>query len=297
MARHDAGRHVATRSDGLETNGKAANEAETDVGGSAAQRPKNTARAFARCSGYSFRVLRESTQADRAFRRTLRGARLASISVLAGAIATLASLVGVAYVATVGSQAGAFDAHALRFASHGTLDHTVGTRAHSTHDEKSQRASLHSVQERRIGGIVLVDVGSDVISLDDELEAQRDAALRDGGRVVVWLIVEDCKMCGAIEAALESSHMQDALTGTRIVRLDAADFIAELSRIGVPLDAFPGFVLLDAGGRASDYLHADEWDDDIPQSIAPVLKSFVDGTYVKRRMPWRGGLHEDETPI
>ena len=117
------------------------------------------------------------------------------------------------------------------------------------------------------------------------------------GRVVMWLIVEDCKMCSAIEAALETPQMQDALSGTRVVRLDAADFIAELSRIGVPLDAFPSFVLLDAGGRASDYLHAEEWDDDIPQSIAPVLKSFVDGTYVKRRMPWRGGLHEDETPI
>ena len=242
-------------------------------------------------------MLRESTQADRATRRTLRGARLASISVLAGAIATLASLLGVAYVAAVGSQQGAFDAHALRFASHGSLDPAVGARAHSVHDEKSQPASLHAVQERRVGSIVLVDVGTDVISLDDELEAQRDAALRDGGRVVVWLIVEDCKMCSAIEASLETPQMQDALSGTRVVRMDAADFIAELSRIGVPLDAFPSFVLLDAGGRASDYLHAEEWDDDIPQSIAPVLKSFVDGTYIKRRMPWRGGLHEDETPI
>jgi hypothetical protein len=245
-------------------------------------------------------VLRESTLSDRAFRRTLRGARLASISVLAGGLATLASLLGVAYVAAVGSQSGAFDTRALRFASHGALERAVSARAksaHDAHDAQTEHAPLRSVQEKHVGGITIVDVGADVISLDDELDGQQAQATRDGTRLVLWLVVEDCKPCGSIEAALGSGEMQDALQGTRLVRLDAADFIAELSRIGVPLDAFPSFVLLDAGGRAVDYLHGGEWDEDIPRNIAPVLKSFVEGTYVKRRMPWRGGLHEDETAI
>jgi hypothetical protein len=216
-------------------------------------------------------VLRESTLSDRAFRRTLRGARLASISVLAGALATLGSLLAVAYVAAVGSQSGAFDARALRFANQGALERAVSARSKSAHDTKTEHAPLRSVQEKHVGSVTIVDVGPDVVSLDDELDGQRAQARSDGSRLVLWLIVEDCKPCGAIEAALESSEMQDALQGTRLVRLDAADFIAELSRIGVPLDAFPSFVLLDAGGRAVDYLHGGEWDEDIPQNIAPVL--------------------------
>jgi hypothetical protein len=63
------------------------------------------------------------------------------------------------------------------------------------------------------------------------------------------------------------------------------------------MDAFPAFVLLGRDGHAADYLHDGEWDDDVPENIAPVLKSFVEGTYSRRRSPWHGGLHEDETPI
>jgi hypothetical protein len=224
----------------------------------------------------------------------LRGARLASISVLAGATATLASLLAVAYVAAAGTAAGTLDPHSLRLASHGTHGH-VTARFHPT--DAAHKTSLRSVQERRIGNVLLVDVGPDVVSLDDELDGQQKAAAHAGERLLLWLVVEDCKPCAAIEKALEDPEMQSALDGARVVRLDAADFVSELSRLGVPMDAFPSFVILGDDGRAADYLHGGEWDEDVPHNIAPVLKSFADGTYTARRVPWRGGPHDDETAI
>ena len=55
------------------------------------------------------------------------------------------------------------------------------------------------------------------------------------------------------------------------------------------MEVFPAFVLLGRDGHAADYLHDGEWDDDTPEDIAPVLKSFVEGTYSRRRSPWHGG--------
>ncbi len=148
-----------------------------------------------------------------------------------------------------------------------------------------------------MGDVVLVDVGAEIVSLDEEMDRQRALAMRARQRLLLWLVVADCKPCNAVEAALSSPDVQRALGSARLVRLDAVEFMAELSRLGIPMDAFPAFVLLGRDGHAVDYLHGGEWDEDVPGNIAPVLKSFVEGTYSKRRSPWRGGLHEDETPI
>ena len=153
------------------------------------------------------------------------------------------------------------------------------------------------MREQRLGDIVLVDVGAQIASLDEEIDRQRSLAYRSRERLVLWLVVEDCKPCNAVESALTSAELQQAFAHTRLVRLDAMEFLAELARLGVPMDAFPAFVLLGADGHATDYVHGGEWDDDKPENIAPVLKSFLEGTYAKRRAPWHGGPHDDETAI
>lgn len=151
--------------------------------------------------------------------------------------------------------------------------------------------------ERSIGDLVLVEVSPDVGSLDDELQHQRAIARERGQRVLVWVVIADCKPCTAFENALSSTEVQHALAHARIVRLSAVDFLAELSRLGLPMDAFPAFLLVGPDGLPTDYVDGGEWDDDVPQNIAPVLKSFMEGTYRHRRAPWRGGIHDDETPI
>ncbi|HEX4337688.1 MAG TPA: hypothetical protein VH062_17360 [Polyangiaceae bacterium] len=226
-------------------------------------------------------------------RRTIAGARLAAISVAAGAVATVGSLLAVAYLASVGASSSRAERSA-QLASH--------TESRAAYDGARRLDGLpdHSarpVREHRIGELVLVDVGAEIPSLDEELDRQRGLAMRSHERLLLWLVVQDCKSCSAVEAALSSVEVQHALAKSRLVRLDAVEFLAELSRIGVPMDAFPAFVLLGRDGHAADYLHDGEWDDDVPENIAPVLKSFVEGTYSRRRSPWHGGLHEDETPI
>ncbi|HVU05453.1 MAG TPA: hypothetical protein VHE30_27085 [Polyangiaceae bacterium] len=220
----------------------------------------------------------------RAAERALSGARLATVSVISGALATAASLSAVAYVAAAGSAPVVDTRATIRLASHGK-------------PARSEAEGPHPVRERKIGAITLVDVGADVVSLDDELDRQRAVARREEERFVLFLVVSDCKACAAVDDSLESPLLQRALRQTRIVRLDAGDFLAELSRLGVPLDAFPSFVLLGPDGRATDFVDGSEWQKDTPPDIAPVLKSFVEGTYTDRKSPWRGGLHEDETPI
>lgn len=214
------------------------------------------------------------------------------MSVVSGAVATVASLIAVLYVAQVGSSHLAAERDAVRLTSHG-----ASARSARLPRDEDHAGAGRSVQETQIGSVVLVDVGADVASLDDELDRERVRAARAEERLVLWLIVEDCKPCNAVESSLTSPDVQRALGHARLIRLDAAEFLAELARLGIPMDAFPSFVLLGPDGHATDYVDGSEWDEDLPQNIAPVLKNFVEGTYTKRKSPWHGGLHEDETPI
>jgi hypothetical protein len=238
-------------------------------------------------------VHRELERRSNATQRTLAGARLATISVFSGAVATVASLAAVLYLASVGSSRMSAERDAVRLASHG-----AGARsARLPQDEDRGVSGVRSVHETQIGGVILVDVGADVPSLDDEIDRERVRAMRAEERLVLWLVVEDCKPCNAVESSLSSPDVQRALGHARLIRLDAAEFLAELSRLGIPMDAFPSFVLLGPDGHATDYVDGSEWDEDLPQNIAPVLKNFVEGTYTRRKSPWHGGLHDDETPI
>ena len=221
------------------------------------------------------------------------GARLATMAVISGAVATAVSVLAVGYLAAIGSAPRSSPSDGTRLASH----RDPAIQIVSNPSEESSDGVESPVHERRFGGVLVVDIAADVSSLDDELDRQRTLADLSGQRLLLWLVVSECKPCAAFEAALPTSEMQQALAKARLVRLNATDFGAELSRVGIPAEAFPGFALVGPSGYATDYLHGGEWDADISQNIAPVLKSFVDGTYAPRRSPWRGGPHEDETPI
>jgi len=215
--------------------------------------------------------------------------------VFCGALATCVSLLAVAYVAAVGSGSTTPSRDSTRLATQPVVARTA--RLSRLSDVADDAGDVATVRERRVGDIVLVDVAPDVTSLDDELDRERARSAAAHQRLLVWLVVPDCKPCAAVESALGTRELQRALGRTRLVRLNAADFLAELDRIGVPVDGFPGFALLGADGLVTDYVNGGEWDEDTPENIAPVLKSFAEGTYTRRVTPWRGGPHEDQTPI
>lgn len=149
----------------------------------------------------------------------------------------------------------------------------------------------------RIGKVDLVDVDADVPSLKGELESQRKEAARDGKKVLLWVVVDDCLPCNGVAASLPDAKMQTALEQVRVVRVNAREFGQELTFLGIPVAKVPGFAILGDANRPVDYVNGGEWDEDIPRNIAPVLGNFVRGRYDKRREPWRGVTREDETSL
>ncbi len=149
----------------------------------------------------------------------------------------------------------------------------------------------------RVGSVSLVDLGRDVGSLTRALEAERAEAQKQNEKLLLWLVVPDCKPCNGVAAALPDPRMQKALGRVRLVRVDVRDFASDLSYLGVPTDKIPGFALLGATGRPTDYVHGGEWDEDVARNIAPVLGNFVQGRYLKRRHPWTGVRRDDETQL
>ncbi len=160
------------------------------------------------------------------------------------------------------------------------------------------RASVaKGVVTTQVGRITLVDVGPDIPSLRDELDHQRTLAAAGKQKLLTWLVTEDCHPCNGVAASLDDPRMQRALANVRLVRIDVNDFALELARLHIPVDKLPGFALLGTDDRPVDFVHGGEWDADIAANIAPVLGSFVRGTYKKRRDPWHGGRRAGETPI
>lgn len=148
-----------------------------------------------------------------------------------------------------------------------------------------------------LGKVTLVDPGADVHALKPLVLAEQTEATGSQQKLLVWVTATDCQPCTGVSVALTHKRMQDALAGVRLLRVDAADFRHDLSRLGVPIDVMPGFALLGADGAPLDYVNGGEWDADIPENIAPVLGAFVRGTYKNRRTPWRGVRRSDETAL
>lgn len=140
--------------------------------------------------------------------------------------------------------------------------------------------------ELKLGSTTVVDVGSDVSSLDSELRSQRAKAARNGEKLLLETTSADCRPCFGVAASLADKRMQKALEGVRLVRVDVHEFSDELRAAGIPHEAIPGFFLLGVDMSPVDGLNGGEWDDDTADNIAPVLSAFVRGKYTHRREPW-----------
>jgi hypothetical protein len=148
-----------------------------------------------------------------------------------------------------------------------------------------------------LGQLTLVDPGTEVQAFKALLASEQGHATLERQKLVVWVTATDCAPCTGVSVALSHPKVQEALAGVRLLRVDAADFHVELSRIGIPVDVMPGFALMGANGAPADYVNGGEWDADIPANIAPVLGAFVRGSYKTRRHPWRGVPRGDETTL
>jgi hypothetical protein len=129
------------------------------------------------------------------------------------------------------------------------------------------------------------------------LSAQKKASDAAGETLLVFVVAPNCLPCNGVTLSLRDARMQKALSGVRMLRVDASEFGAELTALGIPVETVPGFALLGSAERATDYIHGGEWDADVAENIAPVLGAFVQGRYGTRRHPNALPARPDETAL
>ncbi|HET9931443.1 MAG TPA: DUF4190 domain-containing protein [Polyangiaceae bacterium] len=152
--------------------------------------------------------------------------------------------------------------------------------------------------EARFGTVRLVDVStSSEKSLRRVLEREQRAASAANERLVVFVVGPNCLPCNGVMMSLGDPRMQRALPRVRLLRVDASEFGADLGALGVPADTVPGFALLGAGQRVTDYVDGGEWDADVAQNIAPVLGAFIEGKYRVRRRQYQSEERPDQTAL
>ncbi len=139
----------------------------------------------------------------------------------------------------------------------------------------------------KVGALEVVDIGASVASLSDELAKQRAAGQQAGQKILVMTTAGHCDPCRGVDKALQDALLQSALEKTRLVRVDVDVFQEDLRALKMPIKAIPGFFLLAPDLTPKDAINGGEWDDDIPQNIAPVLGAFMRGKYAKRREGWK----------
>jgi len=135
-----------------------------------------------------------------------------------------------------------------------------------------------------IGSIRLVDLDPDAhATFHEQLAAEYRRAESAHQMLVVMTNKKACDVCDEIAGSLADARMQAALANVDIVRVDVEDFASELHAGGMLEDTLPWFYKVDPTLRPIDSISAGEWDANIPQNMAPVLRAFVTGTLRARR--------------
>jgi hypothetical protein len=139
----------------------------------------------------------------------------------------------------------------------------------------------------REGLVVVVDIGTSVPSLSEEVAKERAEASRVGDVMVVMTTRGECSSCRHFSNALRHPLMQTALAHVRLVRIDVDVFEEDLSSLKIPHENLPGFFLLAPDLYPRDGIDGGEWGADLVMNVAPVVGAFVNGKYVTRRRVWQ----------
>lgn len=231
-------------------------------------------------------------------RESGNGAAITGIALGALNIASciIAMAVGIAFIARPAPPPIAAPAAAPFAAAPAPPTPTPSVSKRGSPAEKSTRELARL--EARFGTVRVVDISESFDkSLRRGFEREQRAASANGERLVVFVIGPNCLPCNGVMMSLNDARMQRALAHVRLLRVDASEFGADLVALGVPADTVPGFALLGAGQRVTDYVDGGEWDADVPQNIAPVLGPFLEGKYRVRRRHYQSDARSDQTAL
>lgn len=107
------------------------------------------------------------------------------------------------------------------------------------------------------------------------LKGEVSNAARMGKVPFVQLTAEWCGPCKALRASMGDPLMQDAFTGTHIIRIDVDEWKGKLQPLGLHSDVIPIFFAMNSAARpAGKSIHGGAWGEDIPKNMAPPLKKF-----------------------
>lgn len=119
--------------------------------------------------------------------------------------------------------------------------------------------------------------------LATQLATQAAAETASGQRLMAMTVSAGCKACAEIQATFPDTLMGLTLEKVTVVRVDVTEFGAELAPVGLSKgNDLPWFFLVDATGKVTGAMSADEWDDNRPENIAPVMEHFLDGTLMTK---------------
>ena len=136
-----------------------------------------------------------------------------------------------------------------------------------------------------LGKLLVIDVHGGSGSLKAQLlDARKDAATH-GRTLIVQTTAAKCGPCSELAASLNDSRMQTALKDTALARVDVNELGDELETLRMDSAGLPAFYKIDSQAHPTDGITGDEWDDNVPSNMAPVLDAFVHGKLTKRRHP------------
>lgn len=134
------------------------------------------------------------------------------------------------------------------------------------------------------GSITVMDLDP----TDGPLRTQMTRVVAEAGArnspVLVETTASWCSPCQKFKASLEDPRVQSALEHVTLVRLDIDAWqSSELAGMHLVVNSVPWFYKMDASLTPLDKISSDEWGDDVPENIAPVMRDFMAGTRTKRK--------------
>ncbi len=166
----------------------------------------------------------------------------------------------------------------------------LGGAVESMRADEPQRASQRSVPvgaagTRSYGSLDVVDIVPAKETLRAQLVAIAESAATKSHIVIVQTYARSSRECADVAAALADKRVQRALANVTLVRVDIEAFGPELDSMRVETESAPWFYRLDRHAIPTDAISADEWDENVPENIAPILSEFARGTFGSRRSP------------